>query len=115
MSKGAWVTARCRPTTASRGWTGCKPRSGMARPRSAYWRSLQFSRSYLGATGSAHIEMGARRAGRGAGNRTPTMTVLETVRLPAPHPSGVDVVVFRPEKQKSRLLSEAAPRRSSDL
>ena len=90
-------------------------RRGIARPRSAYWRSLQFSRSDLGATGSAHIEIWARRASRGAGNRTPTMTVLEAVRLPAPHPSGVFFIVFRPEIQKSRLLSEAAPKRSSDL
>ncbi len=113
--EGAWVTARCRPVTASRGWTGGIPRQDMARPRSAYWRSLQFSRIYLGATGRAHIAIKARHASRGAGNRTPPTTVLETVRLPVPHPSGIDAVVFGPEKQKSRLQLEAAPERSSDL
>jgi hypothetical protein len=113
--EGAWVTARCRPVTASRGWTGGTPRQDMARPRSAYWRSLQFSRIYLGATGGAHIEIQASHTRRGAGNRTPPTTVLETVRLPVPHPSGIDAVVFGPEKQKSRLQLEAAPERSSDL
>ena len=51
VPEGAWVTARCRPETASRGRIGaCTSRQGMARPRSAYWRSLQFSRIYFGAT-----------------------------------------------------------------
>lgn len=88
---------------------------GMARPRSAYWRSLQFSRIYLGATRCSHIEIWARHTSKGAGNRTPPMTVLGTVRLPAPHPSGLRSVVVGPEKQKSRLLGETAPDRSSDL
>jgi len=73
---------------------GGNPRQGMARPRSAYWRSLQFSRSYFGATGQAHIEIQARHTSRGAGNRTSPMTVLETARLPAPHPSGLDSAVL---------------------
>jgi hypothetical protein len=87
----------------------------MAGPRSAYWRSLQFSRIYLGVTRRSHIEIWARHTSRGAGNRTPPMTVLGTVRLPAPHPSGLRSVVLGPEKQKSRLPGEAAPERSSDL
>jgi hypothetical protein len=48
--RSAWVTTRCRPTTASRGGSSTS-RDVAPRGQSIHcWRSLQFSRCYLGAT-----------------------------------------------------------------
>ncbi len=59
--RNAWVTSRCRPTTATRGFgTDQRPRCGVRRDhRSHCWRSLQLSRSYMGATNQAFCANGS--------------------------------------------------------
>jgi hypothetical protein len=68
-AKSAWVTAKCRPTTATR---GRGPSSGPCSGRRAAigpicWRSLQLSRCYLGTTnqGICAIQFVALAGGQG--------------------------------------------------
>ena len=94
-----------RGSTKATRWHRCGPRSHC-------WRSLQLSRSILGATRQA-IWAIAHRTRRGAGNRTLASAGLEAARLPAPRPSVVLFVVVSARKPKEPPPSEAALKRSS--
>ena len=87
-AKGAWVTARCRSTTATRGRGPlCRPCTGRCAAGTSHLMAISSVVKVLfGRDEPRHLCKSAPRTRRGAGSRTLSSAGLDAARLPVPRP-----------------------------